>query len=154
MALMTDKRIRHMPVLEEGKLVGIISIGDVVNSIISSQEIAQTVINSLLKHSLEDMSLDELLKYTLELIYSMPWLAFEKQGCIYLVENDNNTLAMKAEVGLSAEIKQACARLPFGKCLCGRAAMTQQIQFADCVDERHEIQYDGIIPHGHYCVPI
>ena len=62
MALMTDKRIRHMPVLEEGKLVGIISIGDVVNSIISSQEIAQSVINSLLQHSLEDMSLDELLK--------------------------------------------------------------------------------------------
>jgi CBS domain-containing protein len=61
MALMTDKRIRHMPVLEEGKLVGIISIGDVVNSIISSQEIAQAAINSLLQHSLEDMSLDELL---------------------------------------------------------------------------------------------
>ena len=154
MALMTDKRIRHMPVLEEGKLVGIISIGDVVNSIISSQEIAQTVINSLLRHSLEDLSLDELLKYTLELIFSMPWLAFEKQGSISLVENDKNTLAMRAEVGLAAPIKQACARLPFGKCLCGRAAMTQKIQFADCVDERHEIQYDGITPHGHYCVPI
>jgi GAF domain-containing protein len=43
---------------------------------------------------------------------------------------------------------------PFSKCLCGRAATTQKIQFADCVDGRHEIRYDGLIPHGHYCVPI
>lgn len=38
MALMTDKRIRHLPVLEDGKLVGIISIGDLVKSIISDRE--------------------------------------------------------------------------------------------------------------------
>jgi len=152
--LMTDKRIRHMPVLEEGKLVGIISIGDVVNSIISSQEIAQVVINSLLQHSLEDMSLDQLLKHTLELIFSIPWLAFEKRGGIFLVENNSNTLVMKAEIGLAEPIKQACAQIPFGKCICGRAGVTQKIEFVDCVDERHEIQYDGIAPHGHYCVPI
>jgi len=39
MALMTEKRIRHIPVLEGNKLVGIISIGDVVKSIITSQKI-------------------------------------------------------------------------------------------------------------------
>ena len=38
MALMTDKRIRHLPVIEEGKIVGVISIGDLVKSIIANQE--------------------------------------------------------------------------------------------------------------------
>ena len=38
MALMTEKRIRHLPVIEGTKIVGLISIGDLVKSIIADQE--------------------------------------------------------------------------------------------------------------------
>lgn len=38
MALMTDKRIRHLPILDDGKLVAVISIGDLVKSIIAEQK--------------------------------------------------------------------------------------------------------------------
>lgn len=38
MALMTKHRIRHLPVLEDGQLKGIISIGDLVKSIIADQK--------------------------------------------------------------------------------------------------------------------
>ena len=38
MALMTDKRIRHLPVLDNGKLIGMISLGDLVKSIIDEQQ--------------------------------------------------------------------------------------------------------------------
>jgi IMP dehydrogenase len=37
MALMTDKHIRHLPVIEEGRLWGVISIGDVVKAIVADQ---------------------------------------------------------------------------------------------------------------------
>jgi CBS domain-containing protein len=37
MTLMTDKRIRHLPVVEDGRLVGIIAVGDVVEAMISQQ---------------------------------------------------------------------------------------------------------------------
>jgi len=38
MALMTEKHIRHLPVLDEEKLIGMISIGDVVKVVISEKE--------------------------------------------------------------------------------------------------------------------
>lgn len=38
MTLMTDKRLRHLPVLDDGKLIGLISIGDLVKDIISDQQ--------------------------------------------------------------------------------------------------------------------
>ena len=38
MAVMTKKTVRHLPVLDDGKVVGIVSIGDMVNSIIRDQE--------------------------------------------------------------------------------------------------------------------
>ena len=44
MALMTDKHIRHLPVIEDDSVIGIISIGDIVKEIISEQEF---VINQL-----------------------------------------------------------------------------------------------------------
>lgn len=38
MALMTDKRIRHLPVVEQGRLIGVISIGDVVRTVVDDQQ--------------------------------------------------------------------------------------------------------------------
>jgi CBS domain-containing protein len=46
LAIMTKKKVRHLPVIEADKLVGIVSIGDAVNRVISDQE--ETI------HNLED----------------------------------------------------------------------------------------------------
>jgi CBS domain-containing protein len=44
MMLMTDKRIRHLPVVEDGELIGVISIGDCVKAVIDEQ-----------RHEIEDL---------------------------------------------------------------------------------------------------
>ena len=38
MALMTENRLRHLPVMDGGQLIGLISIGDLVKDIISEQK--------------------------------------------------------------------------------------------------------------------
>jgi CBS domain-containing protein len=38
MAVMTERAVRHLPVLKDGRLVGIVSIGDMVNSVIGDQK--------------------------------------------------------------------------------------------------------------------
>jgi CBS domain-containing protein len=42
MALMTEKHIRHLPVVDAGQVIGVISIGDVVKAIITKQEFVIT----------------------------------------------------------------------------------------------------------------
>ena len=44
-SLMTEKRVRHLPVLEKGKLTGLVSIGDVVKAIIKEQRIEIQYLN-------------------------------------------------------------------------------------------------------------
>lgn len=123
------------------------------DALLQSYEI-QYVLNSLLKLALEEKTLEDILKVTLDNIISIPWLAIESKGSIFLVEDEPEILVMKAKTGLSEIIQEKCSRVPFGRCLCGRAARTNEIQFADHLDEKHDVFYEGMQPHGHYCVPI
>lgn len=52
LALMTDKHIRHLPVVDDGKLVGVVSVGDLVKSVIDSQkELIRQLENFIQEHS-------------------------------------------------------------------------------------------------------
>ena len=115
---------------------------------------AQKVIGSILHLSLEPISLEDFLQQTLEIILDLPWLSLLKKGAIFLVENDPDVLVMKAQAKLPDALLSSCAKVRFGQCLCGMAAATRETVFADCVDHRHETLYEGIQPHGHYCIPI
>jgi len=51
MGIMTAKRIRHLPVVEDDKLVGLISIGDVVGAVIDEEEFVIEQLTSYIKGS-------------------------------------------------------------------------------------------------------
>jgi diguanylate cyclase (GGDEF)-like protein len=108
----------------------------------------------ILRESLKDISLEEILQKALDMILAVPWIAFEPIGSISLVEDGADVLVMKAQSNIPEQLKRLCERVPFGKCICGNAAQTQEIQFSNHVDERHEICYEGMLPHGDYSIPI
>ncbi len=114
----------------------------------------QAILNSLLSLSLQDVPLDELLSRALDLVLSVRWLVLQSRGAILLVEDEPEVLVMKAQRSLAEQLNQTCGRLPFGVCLCGRAAASREVVFAAGLDERHDIRITGMAPHGHYCVPL
>jgi len=114
----------------------------------------QHVVNALLKASLEDISLDEFLARALTLIFSVKLFSYIPKGCIFLSEGKPDSMIMKAQVGLSEPLKNTCNEIFMGRCICGRAAKTGEIQYAEKIDDSHSIRYEGMTPHGHYCVPI
>jgi PAS domain S-box-containing protein len=112
----------------------------------------ESVLNDLLRISMEDIPLEEQLKQALDQVLSIPWLPILRQGGIFLAKDGFDVLELKAHRRFPPA--SVCSRVPIGTCLCGRAAERSAVEFADGIDERHEIHYEGMLPHGHYCVPI
>jgi len=111
-----------------------------------------------LRHlALQSSSVKEFLDTCLNtLLTSVSWLRTQSSGVLFLTSNQGKGQALHqtVEFNLTPELHSLCARVPFGKCLCGRAAAERTVQFAHCVDERHETCYEGMPPHGHYCLPL
>ncbi len=114
----------------------------------------QKIVASILHISLRPIPFDEMLQQSLALLLSSHELSLESKGCIFLVDGDTKELVMQAHQGLPQTLLDCCARVPVGRCLCGRAAETGKIIHVEKVDHRHEATYSGMTPHGHYCAPM
>ncbi|MCI4625866.1 MAG: EAL domain-containing protein [Candidatus Magnetoovum sp. WYHC-5] len=114
----------------------------------------QHVLNQVLSISLESIPLSEMLYKILHTVTSISWLSLQSKGAIFTIENEPKVLIMQAHYGMSSSIINKCRRVPFDMCLCGRAASKSVTFFVDCIDELHDVKYDGMEPHGHYCTPI
>ncbi|EAU54381.1 diguanylate cyclase domain-containing protein [Mariprofundus ferrooxydans] len=114
----------------------------------------QRVLDTILNISLPPLTLTEVTLKALDAILSIPAFSLLSQGSIFLVVKGERKLEMVAQRNLPDSLLQSCGMLPFGRCLCGKAAATRQLIYVNHLDEQHEIVYDGIQPHGHYCIPI
>ncbi len=114
----------------------------------------QATLREMLEAVLKGGGLEETLDDCLTRLLAVSWLTILPKGGIFLMDEDRQILRLTVSHELSPEIMSLCARLPLGKCHCGQAAVSRQMQYAHCVDARHEITYAGIRDHGHYSVPI
>lgn len=114
----------------------------------------QRVLDSILNIALPTLTLNEVLLKSLEIVLSIPAFSLLNQGAVFLVGKHEQTLEMVAQKNLPDALLQSCAVLHFGRCLCGRAAASREIVFSNQLNDQHEISYEGIQPHGHYCIPI
>ncbi len=114
----------------------------------------ERALNAILRCAVSNEELSEVLEHCLDILLSVSWLSILPKGGIFLVDGEQRELHLVASRNLAPELLSLCARVPFGRCLCGRAAATREIQYARCVDDRHETRFPGMAPHGHYNVPI
>jgi PAS domain S-box-containing protein len=114
----------------------------------------QSALNHLLCLSLAELDMEDMLQQAIGYITSTAGFAFESRGAIFLANDGQDMLRMVAQQGIATSLLAICAHVPFGRCLCGRAATSRQTQFVNCVDAQHENTFEGIRPHGHYCAPI
>lgn len=116
---------------------------------------AQAIVKRILEIGLGAGDLKEKLAQSLTTLLQTSWLAMQPKGAVFLTDKENpSMLNLFVHQDLSPPLLTICDQVPFNHCLCGIAAYTRELQFADCVDCRHKTSYRGMEPHGHYNVPI
>ncbi|MBF0446182.1 MAG: nitrate- and nitrite sensing domain-containing protein, partial [Magnetococcales bacterium] len=119
------------------------------------QQKVSDILREIMEMGMLPITLDEYLNRVLKIILSDNIETFLlPKGSIFLADNQNEELNMIAHKNLFVPHLTECSRLPFGKCICGRVAKEKKAIFVNCVDERHDVLFDDMPPHGHYCLPI
>ncbi|MBF0414216.1 MAG: GGDEF domain-containing protein [Magnetococcales bacterium] len=115
---------------------------------------SRIAISALLETSLQAMTLQQQLEAAMDIIISVPWLTILPKGSIFLADDVNKKLNLAVQRNLSTPLLELCKQIDYGYCLCGRAAKERTVVFCSAIDEKHDVTFDGIKPHGHFCIPI
>lgn len=114
---------------------------------------AMAALHRILGLSLERLPLVEKFDRVLEILFEVPWLHIEHKGAIFLADNDRRVLHLVSKRHLSPVLRQLCAEVPYGHCLCGQAALGDTVFRAHLAAD-HQTTFSGITDHGHFCQPI
>ncbi len=134
----------------------IMMLGPVFKRLERNQE-QQIILNRIMRIGMEDASLVDKLDRCLADILSVSWIALKHEGAIFLADENSKELQLAVHRNFTPDLLKTCARIPYGKCLCGRAAQSGELLFSgnSQIDDRHETCAAGCeFPHGHYIVPI
>jgi hemerythrin-like metal-binding protein len=110
-------------------------------------------ISAILDISMRPIGFQQQLKEILGVLMSISWLKVGNKGGVF-VANRHNELVLKVQHNLHNEIRTMCAKVAFGRCLCGMAAQSKKIMYKTCIDHQHENRFEGMSDHGHYNIPL
>lgn len=114
----------------------------------------QRVISQLLALPMDRQNISEIMASALNIIFDISWLKVLPKGAVFLNDSNENVLVMAAAHNLSNEIRQSCAKVAHGHCLCGSVVASREILYHSHVDAAHSIRYEGMLDHGHYIIPL
>lgn len=113
---------------------------------------SQTTLNALLQLALADLNLEELLRHALALLLNRPWPATVGTGAIFLMDEAGEHLQLKAHNGLDSQMRERCARVRAGRCLCGATINAGTLRHCTGLDDPDDA-VSGMAS-GHYCMPV
>jgi response regulator RpfG family c-di-GMP phosphodiesterase len=114
----------------------------------------QRAVNHVLRICVEEVSAETLLERSLDSVLAIEWLSFMASGAMFVVDPERpGVLRMVAYRGLPERLTEKCATVPFGTCVCGRAAEANDILRSECSEDSHSLEADAPA-HGHCCAPI
>ncbi|WP_052812673.1 EAL domain-containing protein [Desulfonatronum thioautotrophicum] len=115
----------------------------------------QTALNRLLRLTLQDLPLEELLQHCLESLLNISWLTLQDRGCIYLREDESTGFRIVAQRNLSQQLLEKCANIAAGECACGKALAEQRIVVIQDDDPTHtQSGFGEEEAHSNVCIPI
>lgn len=132
--------------------IGILQIELEENFNILEQEKFRTILYRIQQLSLEIGDLKTFFDKTLELLVTIPWFSLQSKAGFMI--NQDGELRLISYLNVSQSLIEMCNRVPFGRCLCGKAAQTKEIIYKSHIDQDHENRPEGMQPHGHFNVPI
>ena len=113
----------------------------------------QSVLNSLLRMSMDNVSLSEMAQVTLDRILSVSWLPFLGKGCIFLADESAQKLRIIAKRNLDEQTLAHHSELAYGDCSCGRAALERTMIVVPGDDPARDGQA-AEEPYGKLCMPV
>ena len=94
----------------------------------------------------------QLLQVVIDRVLALSWSGLTGGAAGFLAEGGE--LRMAAQRNLDPAVVRQCARVPMGRCLCGKAAQQGQTITTACLDPAHDIQHPEQADHGHVVLPI
>jgi len=146
---------------DKGRVIASIEVVEDFTSINEKEEeirrnyLIQASVNSVLRFSLENISLESFIKCVLSVILSTPVTSSLSMGAVYLIEEDPDVLVMKAYSKIPASMLESRRSVSFGKYSCGKAAVEKRAVFAYSPTfskaGKEDIEEDEF---AHYCIPM